>query len=217
MIDIDSAMAKPPMSFSAEMVYLTELEVLAQVMSTHATSLMAARSKWIDVHGKLQARLSTSPTPKGTAAVVGEKLKQQWALWLPLESFLTAWARASLLLFPAKKNHSACARGAYLRGVLNIHDDHLLSNRDLRNDWMHFDERLDSAIASCGQADSQRFERELARNGRVTVRTIIMEPFSVCFFGGSPQQLEPMFSAATGLREQVGLASRDIGQRNPPE
>lgn len=199
-------MPHPDMPFKVELLYLSELDSLSRIMSTHADSLTAARAAWIVADSNLKENVA--------AGLVAERLTLQWSLWLPLESFLAAWARASLLLFP-KKRSSKC-RGDYLCKILRIPDDHLLSNRTLRNDWMHFDERLDSAIESHIDVQSQSFERELVCNSPVTVRTLIMEPFSVCFLNGTPQYLEPMFGAARELRERVGDAVDGIGQRNLP-
>ncbi len=202
------------LSFDAELAYLSELEILASVMLAHATSLKTARSKWINAHGMLEVRFGLSPVSTGTATLVAERLRQQWKLWLPLECFLTAWGRASLLLYPARAKYSG--RGAYLRGVLALDKDHLLSDRGPRDHWMHFDERLDSALARGGTIDAQRFDRILSPGG-MAVRRVIMEPFSVGFLDTSPRLLEPMFMAASQLKERVLSAAGDIAHRNPPE
>ena len=62
-----------------------------------------------------------------------------------IEGFLAAYARASLLLFPSRQGY-ARRRGGALREFLSIADDHRIADRRLRNDWLHYDERLDQLI-----------------------------------------------------------------------
>jgi hypothetical protein len=68
------------------------------------------------------------------------------------QAFLSHAARASRLLWP-QPGHGPSARkrlerGRMLRDLLGIPDTHPLAIRRLRNDWEHFDERLDERIDS---------------------------------------------------------------------
>jgi hypothetical protein len=44
-----------------------------------------------------------------------------------------------------------------LQAILKVDDQHPLADRELRNSWMHFDERLDAAIVGKTYGDRHRF------------------------------------------------------------
>jgi len=69
-------------------------------------------------------------------------------LYVSIEGFLAGYARSSLLLFPGRQRPFTQQRGRALREFLGIPDDDPIGNRRLRNDWMHYDERLDDLIES---------------------------------------------------------------------
>jgi hypothetical protein len=71
---------------------------------------------------------------------------EYWMLriWSAAQSFLGSVANASKLLFPPDKKPLAKTRGEELRALLGINNDSLLADRTLRNDFEHFDERLDT-------------------------------------------------------------------------
>lgn len=86
----------------------------------------------------------------------------QGDLFTEFEAFLAAFARLSLLFFPQVRKGDPDAnfknkRSEKLRAIFNVQSDGVLSDRDLRNAWMHFDERLDAAIANGQFGDRQRF------------------------------------------------------------
>jgi hypothetical protein len=68
-----------------------------------------------------------------------------------LEALLAGWARLSLLLFPSSRKGSGSefriARGIRLRAALGISESSVFADRELRDAWMHFDERLDTAVS----------------------------------------------------------------------
>lgn len=75
-----------------------------------------------------------------------------------IEAFLAAWARLSLLFFPASQNSKSTNRGTVLRKVWLVNSrTSPLADRGLRNAWMHFDERLDRAIESHTLGNRQEF------------------------------------------------------------
>ena len=66
--------------------------------------------------------------------------------WYSIQALLVAVANVSKFLWPTKKN--SLERGKELREALSIEDDHPFNSRNMRNRFEHFDERLDSWIAS---------------------------------------------------------------------
>ena len=72
-----------------------------------------------------------------------------------LEGFLAAYARVSLLVFPISR--AAAERGQSIRSIIGLGEESLINNRDLRDSWMHHDERMDEAIASGRGLTRQRF------------------------------------------------------------
>jgi hypothetical protein len=82
--------------------------------------------------------------------VMSTRARSQAEYFVALEGYLAAWARLSLLLFPVAGKDSLAQfrdeRGQCLRGKLGIAPTSILADRELRDSWMHFDERLDGAI-----------------------------------------------------------------------
>lgn len=68
-----------------------------------------------------------------------------------IEVMLSAFARISLFFFPARQSGSfGSQRGEALRKIVGIDGMHPVANRELRNHWMHLDERLDREIQAGG-------------------------------------------------------------------
>jgi hypothetical protein len=92
-----------------------------------------------------------------TAEMSGSR-SQQGAMFEALEAFLAAWARVSLLLFPT---HGDKARGKALRDVLALEKLAVLDDRELRDAWMHFDERLDAAVRAGPSFNRHKWTRSI--------------------------------------------------------
>ncbi|MFL5579167.1 MAG: hypothetical protein ACJ8AO_02255, partial [Gemmatimonadaceae bacterium] len=93
---------------------------------------------------------------------------QQGAMFEALEAFLAAWARVSLLLFPT---HGDKARGKALRDVLALTQLAVLNDRELRDAWMHFDERLDAAVKAGPSFNRHKWTRSITAE-IASVRTL---------------------------------------------
>ena len=61
-------------------------------------------------------------------------------VWGSIQSILVAVANVSKILWPNKKHK---ARGKQLRELLDVSDDHMLSDRTFRNHFEHYDERVE--------------------------------------------------------------------------
>ncbi len=61
-------------------------------------------------------------------------------VWSSIQSILVAAANVSKILWPSKKYRS---RGENLRKRLNIKEDNILSDRNFRNHFEHYDERIE--------------------------------------------------------------------------
>jgi hypothetical protein len=65
-----------------------------------------------------------------------------------LDAILSHAGRISLILWPTRESNKA--RGEILRKTIGVPDDDFLSNRSLRNNLAHFDERLEAWFAETG-------------------------------------------------------------------
>lgn len=77
------------------------------------------------------------------AEMAGENLSNastSFEYWGAIQSILSASANVSKILWPRKKRK---VRGEYLRKLLNIDEEHLLSDRSIRNSFEHYDERIE--------------------------------------------------------------------------
>lgn len=92
---------------------------------------------------------------------MSSQVAQQTEYFALVESFLAGWARLSLLFYPirAEAGSFTSDRATGLRNRFGIAPGGPLEDRDLRNSWMHFDERLDDAVAARGWNSRQRFVR----------------------------------------------------------
>ena len=62
-------------------------------------------------------------------------------VWGFIQSILVAAANVSKILWPTRKR--SIGRGKYLRQLLGVEDDNLLSDRTFRNHFEHYDERIE--------------------------------------------------------------------------
>lgn len=69
-----------------------------------------------------------------------EKASERIEYWSAIQSILIAASNVSKILWPIKKEH--LARGKHLRKLLEVDEDHLLSDRTIRNHFEHYDERI---------------------------------------------------------------------------
>lgn len=61
-------------------------------------------------------------------------------IWSSIQSILVASGNVSKILWPIKKYK---ARGVRLRQILSVEEDNILSNRTFRNNFEHYDERIE--------------------------------------------------------------------------
>lgn len=139
---------------SALQQYLSEIELLADSFGSRVTDIEEACRRWSD-HESCTASQLAAQQHTFSAAVLDRGLHgkgcEQSQVFHALDGLLACWARLSLLLFPVQKEITDAARwrglrGRTLRELLAVPFDSLLSNRDVRDAWMHFDERLDQAV-----------------------------------------------------------------------
>ncbi|MGN6212028.1 hypothetical protein [Parafilimonas sp.] len=60
-------------------------------------------------------------------------------VWCSIQSILVSTANISKILWPGKNR----VRGKRLRGMLKVEADNILSNRNFRNHFEHYDERIE--------------------------------------------------------------------------
>ncbi len=105
---------------------------------------------------KLDDQLSTEHLDSD---VLQQKVATHTRIFDLLEAFLAGWARLSLLLFPDDSTAFTQHRGQILQRILDLRDSSVFADRALRNSWMHFDERLDRAVAAGTGANRHLFTR----------------------------------------------------------
>lgn len=128
-----------------------------------------------------------------------------------LEAFLATWARLSLILFPTGQANDAwkAARSATLLRILAPTHRDRLENRDLRNSWMHFDERLDAAIREGRFSNRQRFTKsaDFDQAKDRTLRLLLVDTGEVWFYTENGDRravsLDRMREALTDLSDRI--------------
>jgi len=166
---------------------LRALEAALLALSNHSKTIRTAREKWIASTDYITEQLKTEE-PKLTPALPGLSCSQR-DIWFGLESFLTAWSRTSLVFIPSD---GSSERSDYLKGVLNVNRDHPIADRNLRNHWMHFDERLDSALVGEKEVTPYRFVSCVGESRNLTLCEIAVDPLVVTFLGIEPIKVLPL-------------------------
>ena len=114
-------------------------------------------------------------------------------VWCSIQSILVAAANVSKILWPQRKR--SAARGKTLRTLLNVDDHNLLSDRNIRNHFEHYDERIE-----------KWFENDCS----AVYRDSIIDPFE-SIWGRNPANLHrkynPVTQTLTFRGESVDLAA----------
>lgn len=76
-----------------------------------------------------------------------------------LDAFLGSFARISLLIFPVSSSPFGQSRAATMQVCLAVAEGSTIADRELRDSWVHHDERLDFAVQHETGAAGQTFTR----------------------------------------------------------
>ena len=187
-------------------LYLNELRESVDGALFHYSKLEAFAADWLRTH---QAAIAAAREWRPTASTrqtytenLGASGKIQAHTFDGLESFLAAFARVSLLIFPQRKrkgeNEEEWAfrrkRGATLRKLLRLTRSSPLANRTLRDSWMHFDERLDRVVREGKATNRQKFTTSSEASAHIehTPRVVAMDTLTLYLHDqtGKPQRVE---------------------------
>jgi hypothetical protein len=121
--------------------YLFEVIREAELVGFQFRRFQAAAEEWL--------KADAVEPPTGKALFASSESERE--MLASLEGVLSGFARISLFFFPERQaGDRGQARAAMLRELTGINDSHPLAKRDLRNHWMHLDERLDRVLAETG-------------------------------------------------------------------
>lgn len=177
-----------------EFAWHRALEPTLLALSAHAQTVETARNAWLDGRNIVDVeRISDNPQ---VAEVIPGIAKSQTDLWFGLESLLTAWSRASLILYPTAGRDN---RGVILRERLDVDENHPLSERGLRNSWMHFDERLESALSQYDNLTPYQFVRCVGDSDSLTLCEVAVEPLSITFLDHPTTEVLPLLTCGDDL------------------
>lgn len=224
-------MTNPPFDTTAETTFLLELANLVSLMMEHSERVKQAGLEWHGHEAAAKRRVELAngshegEVPEGIVNSTSQMVQCQGQVWVGVDGFLSAWARASLILFPApahfrsdEEKVRAHARGAYLREVLEIEEDHPIQFRHLRDAWTHFDERLDAALHDHGRVRLQHFHRadEAVPSTAPVMRDLDLTNLIVTVEDHS-HQLRTLFDACADLKTRVDGAIESLSMRRRAE
>jgi hypothetical protein len=168
----------------------------------------AAHYHFDRLESSAQRALELQDLNRRGAQAFSDQTNAQRATFDGLEGFLLASARVSLLFFPIAKTAMAKIRSQTLQAVFSIVPTSPLAARELRDSWMHFDERIDAALATGRRRAGQRFSRSSEITPTVldgALRVIELDTLTVHYWDRTGQQ------SAADLRlinaEIVGLSA----------
>ena len=216
---VDPLGSEVEMDKAALAVYLDELSFLSRMMHLQAGRPKQAAADWGPAFTsaatsirRMMAGDRTADTPE-YRATLNEALSHQDSVLLAMDGFLAAWARASLMLWPApirdaEHKKAAHRRGRLLRAVLHIaKGGHPLEDRELRDAWMHYGERLDDALKDIGpSAVGVEFTSPLLPQPGFVMRAFDLPSLTVTFAGKQRTDLARLFDAAEDLGRRAGGA-----------
>ena len=211
-------------------MYLSEAYELMGALLFRLQQLELAAARWCIATGKADSQVRATDE-EWNLEQFNEALRrsgsEQSTIFEELEAFLAAWARLSLLFWPAPDKNSprrqfSLERGERLRRLVEIDDAHPLNDRSLRNAWMHADERFDHALFEDRLGNRQQFVR--ASQVRAAVercpRVIDVESLTVHFRkkDGSPgsHELRPLKAALDALLTRRHESARRRLTELPP-
>lgn len=127
-----------------------------------------------------------------------------------IEGILAASGRVSLFLYPENQSKAfGKARAARLLGMLGIGELHPLSDRRLRNDWMHLDERLDREVKR-GKPVPLGYAIRTSRPYSMQPESHtfrLLDPRAGCvYLLGTPYMLADLVGAVAHVNQQAVLA-----------
>lgn len=102
-------------------------------------------------------------------------------VWCSIQSILVAAGIVSMILWPSRK--SSVARGDALRMLLGVDDRNLLSDRTFRNNFAHYDERI---------------EDWFEKNPSAVYMDSIIDPFNP-IWGRNPANLHRAYNPSTQI------------------
>ena len=164
--------------------YLLEVREVSEVVLWRLSEVRDASDRWVRVKDSEDAELQSYDIGAGLDEAVfqsalRERQQLQFQYFAALEAFLAGWARLSLLLFPLEGKGpdaaSRAARGRAIRDELGIAASTILADRELRDAWMHFDERLDRALFGGTFGERYRFVRSTKANQLIQSTIILLE------------------------------------------
>jgi hypothetical protein len=160
--------------------YLAEIGWLTGAALYEFDRLEMAAAAWLRLDAEWRrANHHEQDAPEGAGVAQGDN---QIEMFTAIEAFVATWSRLSYFLWPASRpKEFATKRAALLREVLALPTERL-KDRDLRDAWMHFDERLDLEIEAERRPNRQRFTRsEEAKSDRASIRLIEVDTLRVRF------------------------------------
>lgn len=197
----------------AASMYLSEAYELMGALLYRLQQLEGAAKRWCEASDRADAQVHATDD-EWNVDQFNEALRrsgaEQSTIFEEVEAFLAAWARLSLLFWPAPDRKSprrefTMARGVGLRRLVEIDDEHALNDRSLRNAWMHADERFDHALLEGRLGNRQQFVRAREVEARVErcPRVIDVENLTVHFRAADgsrgSHQLRPLKAALEAL------------------
>jgi hypothetical protein len=169
-----------PLSWKERAHYVLEIQELAGSLLRRLGEIEGVSRRWAQHVDCAEAQLANEATidVQEFQRTMRAQVVVQTEFFDLVEAFFAGWARLSLLLFPAVKGPGATFRtdrGQTLRQALSIADDSVFSDREFRDAWMHFDERLDAAVQKGTLGNRQCFVQSAQAKARIPTTLRLME------------------------------------------
>ena len=216
------------MDASTEFLFLQELRFLTQAGIIRGEKLLELASAWAHDDAAQRSLLShqhdgsfeeRERTTRESTRLAQEQVYTQGDFFSELDAFLALYGRTALVLFPQGERSNAARRdrAESLRKALDIDRTHQIADRQLRNGWMHVDEKIDEFARDGTQHRIlQRFvrsDRLLEEHIETTLRLVVLDELRVIYRGIGDFSISELVEALRDLEERSKTAIDTWGDR----
>lgn len=186
--------------------YLFELVRETELVERLHRRFLAAAETWLKV--------DHAQDPDGRMLWTGTVAERE--MQEAVEGILAGFARISLFLFPSGSAGSfGRERGERLRALTGIGINHPIGDRELRNHWMHLDERFDTFVQQHGSAPVGYYlqrEHRVSASSKAEMLRLLDPAAEKVFVLGTEYRLRELADAAEHVGQQAAIAILDLAR-----
>jgi hypothetical protein len=190
-----------------------ELREVGESCRFHLAQLTRAAERWSRARATAAGEASEQRhfDHNRFTEVLHRQGEQQTLAFDALESALATWARASMIIYPVETGGEPSAfrrnRGAHIRALLRLGSANIIGDRELRDSWVHFDERLDQVVQQGRWGNRHQFttQAEIEAGKAKGIRLFALDTLTIYYLRRTGQRSsQTIASMQASLDEIIG-------------